>query len=326
MSYDLFLYSPNAQPVNRDDLVKALATKGWSVVVTLYAENKALSSGPIANDFIRGARSAETAKQIIEHLGNEKVLEDIFTYAECGSCGVTFDQPYSDPLEEEDLREQEKIVGAEVVGYMRQAKIRYNVYGNSLSADFMVIVGEALGELAGGLLEDPQGATYVLVTGRNKKVIVTPEVKESNSRKESNDSWNNFWKQTEQNGFTVEKETSIFGETNNVIHPEKLSKSELERLLTITKKCFQDSNTMGEWLIYDYIRKKGKKFAESEGTWIASIVQKYKDPSYSMLGEKYDKIIQKYQNKGIIKTVIIVISITIVLILLLFFIRDYLGR
>lgn len=89
MSLDLCLYSTNVKIVSREDLVKVLLAKGWHIILSLVSEqNKLVSSGPIEDDIIFGARSAETIKRIAESLADKETLDTIFNDEKCGMCTV----------------------------------------------------------------------------------------------------------------------------------------------------------------------------------------------------------------------------------------------
>lgn len=143
-----------------------------------------------------------------------------------------FFQPYniSDEYSDKELRKHEKRVGSEVIDHLRRAKICYTVNCHPDAAEFQGDVWESLGELAGGLMEDPQTGVYVLAKGTDKKTLFTP-------KDDENDMFVNFFKQAEQNGFPIEKTL-----TDKVLRIEKLSKDELERLLRLEKKMFFGRN------------------------------------------------------------------------------------
>lgn len=304
MSIDLFLYSPNTQVVRREELIKALEARGWNIIITSESDNKVVSSGPLGHyDTVCGAHSAATVKQIAEHLENEKVLKDIFDYEECGICGIHITQPY-DILKEYSAGEllvEEKADGPEIAEHKRQTKIFYYIRAHHLS-NLQGDIWESLGELAGGLLEEPQGGAYILLNRTGKKVLSTPEDKETRPFAIA---LYDFYKQAELNGFPVEQKPA-----DTVIPMEKLSKEEVERLLKLAKKCFRDKAlrddeldlSMIDSILSDYIRSKGRDFAKAESEWINSMRQKYLSPQGDISS----------------KTFLIMFNIIIALVLILF--------
>lgn len=172
MSYDLFIYSYSSESVLKEKLKEKLASQGWSIACLSPDAFQGTVSMPILplqgpmefNLTLIGWKTKRKQARVIERLvaqfdvkGLEKLPRSLF-----GGCALYITTPYcwADDFGDEDPTELEDTWGQAKLEARKKARTHYSltVHGaqGQVSFDLQDAVWRAIGELQGGLLENPQ--------------------------------------------------------------------------------------------------------------------------------------------------------------------------
>jgi hypothetical protein len=179
MGVDLHVYTANESLVSSDELRRQLRSQGWDVRFVLDPGIKPLEQppeGPLVDtlDVIGWDASSPTAQQVADAIdsGDLKRLNEYYAERLAGSCGYVAHNDYDFDKElareDEDLRDEIlEEIDPQHLEAMRRAKVKYwlcvRIRSSNLSYRFLETVWRAVGQLRGGLLEDPQSGEYTLV-------------------------------------------------------------------------------------------------------------------------------------------------------------------
>jgi len=274
MSVDLFVYSERPEPVPRAALAEALRRKGWHAIFLDQEHMKEVAGGALGNDLVYGTKKAAVLDRLRGLLkkGDDPKLEELFENEDAGGCGVYATGAF-DPHAEmgEDLEGQ---VGPEIAGHLLKAKSHYTVGTaagrTELSSEFQNTVWKTLGEVAGGVLEDPQTGEYLLSGPQGEKVLAEPDDSEGSAL----GNLKSYFQAAKAAGFPVDAT-----KTDANLNTSQLSQADLERLLAFTRKHFPKEDMSGPamvaMILEEYLRKKGKAFARDQAMWFEQMMEKY---------------------------------------------------
>ena len=164
MSYDFFIYSPSEQPVNKEDLKVELEKRGWKVFFAAPSSGPQIkgivsSSGPLENGafLLTCEADDENLPRFVEAVENDDLerLNAMLENYEIDFCGLwwslfDFVKEYGADAEEAAQR----FGSQELAAAIKQARTHYSF--DVSYEDFYLYVAQAIGDLVGGVLEDPQ--------------------------------------------------------------------------------------------------------------------------------------------------------------------------
>jgi hypothetical protein len=179
MGVDLYMYTDNDLLITSGELRGQLRSQGWDVRYVRDTGTRPLEQlpeGPLDDtlDVLGWESSSPHGLKVGDAIdsGDLKGLEECNAQGYVGSCGFvaqcSFDFEKELAREDEETREEilEEIEPAHLEA-MRSAKLRYwlcvRIRSSNLSYRFLNVVWRAVGQLRGGLLEDPQSGEYALV-------------------------------------------------------------------------------------------------------------------------------------------------------------------
>ncbi len=277
MSISYFVYSPNQQTVTRSRMTDRLRSKGWTVVfVDPDNQMRILPEGPITCDLLLAADSQETADRMKEMIrgGDEKALDGLYARNKAASCLVTAKQPYhfNDDHTESDAQEMADAIGNDAVEAMRGATSCYEIYSSAHrsrpSYRFQESVWETVGELAGGLMEDPQSGSYQLCENGDRREIEAAGAPEETDPSDFQSLLTRFMERARERGFTVRGRG---GKTEVVI--DELDLGRMEQLLRLVDECMPPDEALflGDMLLEEYVSKRDESFEADNRNWIEAM-------------------------------------------------------
>lgn len=169
---DFFIYSPSEQPVNKEDLKAELEKQGWKVFFALGGhEIKEIvsSNGPIENGAVLLTCESDNKNlpRFVEAVQNNDIetLNSMLENYKIDFCGLwwspfDFEKDYGSKTWESNRDFYPE--GAHE--HLKQARTHYSF--DVSYEDFYLYVAQAIGDLVGGVLEDPQTGVVELKTRR----------------------------------------------------------------------------------------------------------------------------------------------------------------
>src|SRR5262245_35823524 len=255
MSIDLTVYSERPEPVQRAALAQALQRKGWHALFIDQGSMQELGAGAVDLDLVYGAKNAPVLKTVKDLLagGAEQQLEALFADEEVGGCAVSATVPFDAGEEFGDELDAE--VGPEIAQKILRAKSYYHIGTSAGRSDvafrFQEAVWKTLGELVGGLLEDPQTGKYIQCGPKGEEVLA--EVDDSEGSPIGG--LKKYFDAAKAAGFPVEG-----GNDDVNLNTAKLSQTDLERLLKFTREYFPKEDPSGSAMVMmileEYQQKK----------------------------------------------------------------------
>ena len=289
LSIDLFVYSKQPNDIRRDDLAASLKTRGWEIFHLNPATLSEVSGDLLGDELVYAVRAVDDLRRLRDLVAKREsmAIEVMFEEESAAGCAITVVSPfdarseYGDTLEENFPRQ----VASDVL----EAKAGYNVRTaegrGEISYKLQVDVWESLGELTGGLLEDPQSGRYLRVGPEGPQVVFEAEPPEGSQA----DALAGWIRAAAAQGFPVEARKR---DSAN-ISPERLSEADLERFLKFTQEHpWPDPfNGVGMVLMIldDYKKKKGKAYAQEKAPWLAEMKGRYTRPRRKRPGRPQDR-------------------------------------
>jgi hypothetical protein len=266
MSIELFVYAKKASTFGGDQLAAKLAEKDWHVFYMVPSGSRGVDKVALGDQLIYGARTVvqmEEGRKLIRSR-REKELEKAFESGSIAACELTIcPEGASDGLDESLPRKLMNLLAATKVTYC----LRTSAGRSILSVELQNATWEAIGELSGGVLENPQEGSYFTVGAKGKKTL-------SKSDNSPIDVLGIYFRAAKAKGFPVElNNDEIF------FHPEKLSEADLEQFLKFTKDHrWPDPeyvSGMVGMILDEYKFKKGAAFAKAKAKWLAGLERTY---------------------------------------------------
>lgn len=173
MSYDFFIYSPSEQPVNKQDLKAELEKQGWIVFFTLggWKIEQILSpDGPIENGAVLLTCEANNKNlpRFVEAVQNNDIqtLSSMLEDYKIDFCGIWWSHfDWNKDYPSEALEANDKFRPEGFVDAVKQAHTQYSF--DVSYEDFYLYVAQTIGDLVGGVLEDPQTGVIEFIKAKN---------------------------------------------------------------------------------------------------------------------------------------------------------------
>ena len=177
MGVDLYVYSPHESIVTSEELRQELRSQGWDVRFVLDQTEPVLEpadEGPLIDllDVIGWPAASERGVLVAGAIDGHdpKSLQSLYDEGVVGTCGYSVQSPYDFEreleLDEEfdDEEEDQEPIEASCLEAMRRARTKYTlrvrIRSSSQSYKFLDVVWQAIGQLRGGLLVDPQSGEF----------------------------------------------------------------------------------------------------------------------------------------------------------------------
>lgn len=170
MSYEVYVYSAVDTSLPRNALLAKLRDVGWEAVfVSDWKTLRLAADGDVADDVVLSGPPTFFDRTRVMGLLEAKNKEGIEQQVEQGgiaSCAILVARPYNftSELNDGETADLADAIGSERVAFMRKAKTLYAVRTNmgrtSIDFELQRRVWQAIGELTGGLMEDPQAEEY----------------------------------------------------------------------------------------------------------------------------------------------------------------------
>ena len=172
MSYDLFIYSDNDKAVAKEELKSELEKQGWKIAFLSGSADAILKAqGPMEESVVVAGWDADDKEvaqfEALASQGNIRELMKLAGESEAAvGCVVyvTIPYDYAAGYDVEELEEFKEMNSPDYIEAVSKAKSHYYVRtaaGRSpLSFDYQEQVWRVIGDLAGGLIEDPQEGTH----------------------------------------------------------------------------------------------------------------------------------------------------------------------
>jgi hypothetical protein len=204
---------------------------------------------------------------------DKEALDDLYARNKAASCTVAATQPYdfNDDHSDSDAQELADAIGTEAVEAMRRAVSSYEIYTSAQrsrpSYQFQEDVWEVLGELAGGLMEDPQSGSYQIYENGSKREIEpasAPDIEPSDIRS----LLTRFIDRARERGFPVSGQGGNAG-----VVTDELDLARMEELLKLASTCVpaDPAFSLSEELLDEYVSNKGESFETQHGDWIEAM-------------------------------------------------------
>lgn len=272
MSISYFVYSPNEQVVSRRALADRLQAKGWFVTfVDPRDVTKALPEGMVDDDLVVGTRSPEEAERVNQLIlsGDRVALDELYAEGACASSGLGITHPYvfEEIVPESDVEELIAQIGPEAVDEMRRAVVEYETYTSAgrlpPSLQLQEDAWEAVGELASGLLEDPETGSYRLCRDGQMRDLEVPE-RQSPLPPEL-EMLGRFLDEARRRGFPVSGDG-----LKASFAVDELSRERMEEALILVGEILPDlhASALRATLLEDYVWSQGPRFKAENADWI----------------------------------------------------------
>jgi len=280
MSISFFIYSVSKQVPSRSQLAAQLQSKGW-LVVSVDPDDPTciLPDDALEDDVLLASRSQETAERV-RRLVDQKdtaALDELCRRGALASCGVDVTHPYDfkEDYGESDVDELVDSIGRQAVEAMRHAVVHYEIgtsAGRSrLSSEFQQAVWDALGELAGGLMEDPQCGLFQLFENGRKQMLEKPTGVQADPS-DLPSLLARFMDQAARSGFPVTGK----GFDAEIV-TDGLSRDRMEQLLDLLGDCLPDSQAavFADIFLEEYISGQGESFEVEHADWVEAMRRRY---------------------------------------------------
>jgi len=204
------VYTEQEQAIAFEALVSELEAKGWHCCSFDDSDMVIKPRGDLVdNDWLVGTKSQSVARTVLELIEKKdrKGLDQLWQKNKIAGCMLDFYQYNFDEEWGEDAARLEEDMGANWATAMRNARTCYSLTTSAsrsrLSLDWQFDLWNSLGELTGGLMEDPQsGVTYVLMDGTLTPLNVPADSSSINVSLQSQ--LERFMEVAEQRGYPIE--------------------------------------------------------------------------------------------------------------------------
>lgn len=177
MGVDLHVYTPREDIVTAEELGRQLRSEGWDVRFALDQGKPVLEpapEGPLTGllDVIGWPIYSDKGVLVAEAIDHRdlKSLQRLYDEGIAGTCGYSVEHPFNfeEDFEDEEADDEEdedqEPIEEWCLEALRRAKTKYSlrvrVWSSNQSYRFLSIVWQAVGQLRGGVLFDPQSGEF----------------------------------------------------------------------------------------------------------------------------------------------------------------------
>lgn len=269
MSVDLCVYVKGPARLTRRALVDALRAVGWHAVFVDDSSTALPPDEEIAHDTLIAARSAEVCESARLALASDdhKRWASLSQENEIGSLWLSYDAEFSaeEVWPAKELRRLEAAGGKAFAGKLRDSDAEY-VLNSGSGCTVMDEVWRVLGQLTGGLMDDPQtGAWCEWREGRLVYLVQPPP--DANPFRE-------FFEAAHAQGVPFDP---IGSDPLGDIRSDLLEPAALEALLVLARKMLSkvEYSAVVPMIIADYAAKKGAHFLKENRAWIEDLKERF---------------------------------------------------